>query len=165
METIAIDTRPAETARILALYPLAFPEEDLCDLVAALLALDTLSLSVSTGEEVTGHVLFSPAGDGAALLGPLAVHPSHQRRGIGSALVRAGLAELARRGTAHVFLLGSPRYYGRFGFAAEHRVSPPYTQPEIWAGAWQSLSLDGTQPAEGPLPLPQPWMRRTYWQP
>ena len=49
---------------------------------------------------------------------PLAVAPSHQGRGIGSAL----MAELLRRAEVAawplVVLLGSPQYYGRFGFEA-----------------------------------------------
>jgi putative acetyltransferase len=49
----------------------------------------------------------------------------HRRRmaagtaaGVGSALVRAGLAQLAGIGAAGAVLVGDPAYYGRFGFAA-----------------------------------------------
>lgn len=49
-------------------------------------------------------------------LTPLAVAPEHQRRGIGSALVRAALDAAERMGEPLVVLEGSPRYYGRLGF-------------------------------------------------
>ncbi|WP_370674885.1 hypothetical protein [Pleomorphomonas sp. PLEO] len=38
--------------------------------------------------------------------------------GIGSELVRAGLAQLAGIGAAGAMLVGDPAYYGRFGFVA-----------------------------------------------
>ena len=55
----------------------------------------------------------------ALLLGPLAVDPGHQRRGIGSALMRHALRAAARRGHGAVLLVGDAAYYGRFGFSAE----------------------------------------------
>ena len=50
------------------------------------------------------------------VLAPVAVLPSLQRRGIGSSLIEAGLAHVARMNAAAVFVLGDPAYYGRFGF-------------------------------------------------
>jgi predicted N-acetyltransferase YhbS len=54
----------------------------------------------------------------ALLLGPLAVHPNAQKRGIGAALMRRALADAAQRGHAAVLLVGDAAYYGRFGFTA-----------------------------------------------
>jgi putative acetyltransferase len=87
----------------------------------------TLSLVAVIAGEVVGHILFSPvtidgrAGDAARGAGcprcvglaPMAVLPAHQRMGVGSALVRAGLAELRAGG---VVVVGHPTYYPRFGF-------------------------------------------------
>ncbi|NNL68130.1 MAG: N-acetyltransferase, partial [Myxococcales bacterium] len=47
---------------------------------------------------------------------PLAVLPEAQGRGVGSALVPAALEAARALGWPAVFLLGSPAYYGRFGF-------------------------------------------------
>jgi predicted N-acetyltransferase YhbS len=55
----------------------------------------------------------------ALLLGPLAVDPSHEGLGIGSALMRHAIAEAARLGHGAILLVGDPEYYERFGFSGE----------------------------------------------
>jgi putative acetyltransferase len=55
-------------------------------------------------------------------LGPMAVVPDRQRRGIGAALIREGLNECAAAGSAGVFVVGHPEYYPRFGFATGSRA-------------------------------------------
>jgi predicted N-acetyltransferase YhbS len=52
----------------------------------------------------------------ALLLGPLAVHPAHRNRGIGSALMRTALEAAAALGHRAVLLVGDKPYYRRFGF-------------------------------------------------
>lgn len=81
------------------------------------------SLVAEDDGRIVGHILFSPATleDGpnrweVAALGPVAVHPEHQRRGIGGALIRAGLDICRARGYDIAILLGHPTYYPRFGF-------------------------------------------------
>jgi putative acetyltransferase len=82
------------------------------------------------------------------MLSPLAVAPDAQRRGIGSALVRAVAALVDARGEPLIVLEGSPAYYGRLGF----EYSVPYgiriTLPE-WAPpeAAQILRLRTYDPA------------------
>lgn len=83
----------------------------------------TLSLvAAAPNGEIIGHAGFSPVGTEMPGLwfglGPLSVLPLQQRTGVGSALVRAGLAHLSDAGAAGVVLVGDPAYYGRFGFAA-----------------------------------------------
>lgn len=53
----------------------------------------------------------------ALLLGPLAIEPERQRRGVGRALVFHSLAAASALGHRLVFLVGDPAYYARFGFA------------------------------------------------
>ena len=83
---------------------------------------DLLSLVAERDGEVVGHVFFSPVRidsrpplDGMGL-GELAVRQNCQRQGIGAALTRAGLSELATRGCPFVIVVGVPAYYPRLGF-------------------------------------------------
>lgn len=56
------------------------------------------------------------AGTPALLLGPIAIHPERQNRGIGLALMRETLALAAAQGHALVVLVGDAPYYARAGF-------------------------------------------------
>lgn len=92
-------------------------------IVEALRAADALEVSLVAEEadEVVGHVAFSQAHIGKVtsgwyLLGPLAVLPEHQRRGIGSVLVKEGLSAIRSLGASGCVLVGDPEFYGRFGF-------------------------------------------------
>jgi predicted N-acetyltransferase YhbS len=64
------------------------------------------------------HVL-AGRGRPALLLGPLAVHPSFQKRGIGSALMHAALEQATALGHKAVLLVGDEPYYKRFGFTPQ----------------------------------------------
>ena len=82
-----------------------------------------LSLVAVEDEHLIGHALFSPGILDApsrmidvAVLSPVGVATSHQRRGIGRALIAHGLAALKTNGTPLVFLEGDPSYYSRLGF-------------------------------------------------
>ena len=57
-------------------------------------------------------------GRAALLLGPLAVHPAHRNRGIGTTLVRRAIARARLAGHGAILLVGDAPYYGRFGFSA-----------------------------------------------
>ena len=82
---------------------------------------DGLAYSAKTeGGRVVGTVrlwhISAGAKRPALLLGPLAVHPSFRRKGIGSALVREALAKAKALGHAAVLLVGDEPFYRRFGF-------------------------------------------------
>jgi len=107
----------------------------------------TISLVAVQDGEVVGHIAFSPvvvepetSGFMAITLGPIAVLPAHQRKGIGLQLVRAGLEECQRLGHEIVFLVGHPDYYPRFGFvpARPKGVDCEFEVPE---DAWMILEL------------------------
>lgn len=96
------------------------------------------------GSSIVGHIAFSRCSVGdapAALLAPASVHPDHQRRGIGSTLVKAGLAALAAAGETLVLVLGHPEYYPRFGFKSETaaHIKAPWPNGD----AFMALKLDG----------------------
>jgi putative acetyltransferase len=81
-----------------------------------------ISLVAEDEGSIVGHIMFSPVTLNGHLdlnimgLAPMAVVPSHQRRGIGSALVRTGLDRCRELGVDAVVVLGHSEYYPRFGF-------------------------------------------------
>lgn len=83
-----------------------------------------VSLVAESDKQIIGHILFSPCHflpeqDLAVWgLAPMAVARQHQKRGVGSKLVRDGLDACRSRGVAGVVVLGHPEYYPRFGFHA-----------------------------------------------
>jgi len=101
-----------------------------------------LSLVACHEGEVVGHVMLSRAelvdehgvGRWILTLSPLGVAPAEQRKGIGSALVRAGLAAAEGLGEPLVVLQGSPLYYPRFGFRDCRTLGIEMTLPD-WAPA------------------------------
>jgi putative acetyltransferase len=168
-------TIPGDQPDLNALYRAAFPDEDLLPLVDRLIADEPgiLSLAATIGDQLVGHILFTPCGVGdgegerhAALLGPLAVAPSRQRRGVGSALVRDGFNRLRQTALRRVLVLGDPNYYRRFGFLAEKSIVPPYDLPADWSEAWQSVKLeDGMETPAGILRPPAAWLSPSLWAP
>lgn len=97
-----------------------------------------ISLVADDDGVIVGHILFSPVVlDGYPQLkimglAPMAVLPAQQRKGIGSALVRAGLDECSKSGFGAVVVLGHPAYYPRFGFLPSSRfgIGCEYDVPE-----------------------------------
>lgn len=82
----------------------------------------SLTLVAEAAGEIVGFIAFSEVtlnGEQAGGLGlaPVAVAPAHQGRGIGGALIRAGLERATAAGWRFVVLLGHDHYYPRFGFA------------------------------------------------
>jgi len=153
--------RPEEASDVAAIHEveaLAFARPNEADLVNALRAngKSTLSLvAIDDAGRIIGHIMFSPmAVDPPVIravgLGPVAVHPDVQNKGIGGDLIRAGIAEVRRLGWDAIFLLGHVDYYPRFGF--QHAAGMQVTaEPgvnmahfffmEMWEGAVGSVPL------------------------
>ena len=125
---------------VYAVHSSAFETPSEAHLVDALReqAQPLVSLVAEDHGELVGHILFSPvslSGNPELKvmgLAPLAVTPEHQRRGFGSALVRAGLERCRELGSTAVVVLGHPEYYPRFGFspAARFGIDSEYPVPE-----------------------------------
>ncbi|MGD0704588.1 MAG: N-acetyltransferase [Trebonia sp.] len=128
---------------------------------------DGLSLVAEDAGQIVGHVMFTRSLldaprrlVGVQVLSPLGVLPGHQRRGIGSALVRHGLKAVAEQAAPLVFLEGDPRYYSRFGFAPggdQDFRKPSLRIPE---GAFQAIKLQAYEPwMTGTLVYAEPFWR------
>lgn len=81
-----------------------------------------ISLVAVNGEDVLGHILFSPVSTTPPRnakgigLAPVCVRPDAQSIGIGKRLIREGLKLCEGLGFDYCVVLGSPKYYQRFGF-------------------------------------------------
>lgn len=159
-----MEIRPAESgdiAAIDALLETAFQGPLEAEIARALRAddADTLELVAVKQGRVVGEILFSPAfgeiaGEPVSFglaLGPLAVSPGDQRRGIGTALAEAGLDFIATLGAPWCMLLGNPAYYSRFGFerADRHGLSWAKDRTGEMAPYFQIRTIE-----EGKLPAP-----------
>jgi putative acetyltransferase len=97
-----------------------------------------VSLVAEADGAIVGHIMFSPVslsghpGLGMMGLGPMAVAPAQQRKGVGSALVRAGLEQCKQVDFTAAVVLGHPEYYPRFGFLPSTRfgIASEYDVPE-----------------------------------
>ena len=112
-----------------------------------------LSLIAKDSGHLLGHVAFSrlKAPSKALALAPIAVHPDHQRKGIGSKLISEGLRKLTNEGWKMVVVLGDPVYYKRFGFSvkAAEAYTSDYAGPNLMA---KMLTPETVAP--GPLIYP-----------
>ena len=116
---------PTDIESIYKIEAAAFEGEAHAELVNLLRAEEELILShvAEVNDKLVGHAAYSlvTVTDGDAVrrfpaLGPIGVLPRSQGRGIGSALVRAGLEAMSNMGYGLLFLVGSPLYYPRFGY-------------------------------------------------
>lgn len=149
-------TEPDRTG-IRDIHASAFGQEhgqEIVELVDGLLddgtAKPLLSLVAETDGSLVGHILFTAAhlqpwnqGFSVQVLAPLAVAGDFQGKGVGGALIREGLQQLAESGVDLVFVLGHPGYYPKFGFrpAGVLGFETPYAIPAENAGAWMVQEL------------------------
>jgi putative acetyltransferase len=119
------EEQPQDIAAIRALNNAAFGQTQEGRIVDALRANGGLLLSLvaTVDDRVVGHIAYSPVtieAEGQTItgagLGPMAVLPELQRRGIGSRLVEAGNQRMRDTGQPFIIVLGHAEYYPRFGF-------------------------------------------------
>jgi putative acetyltransferase len=131
--------RKGDEAQIYEVNYQAFGRKEEAEVVNTLRDSCPEGVSLVAEEEgrIVAHILFTPTiieDEGKSLVGtglaPLAVLPQHQVKGIGSALVRAGLDEVRMAGEPFAVVIGHPGFYPRFGFerASKHGIRCEYTE-------------------------------------
>jgi putative acetyltransferase len=149
------EEQPGDAAAIRSITLAAFEgkpysEQTEAAIVDALRAAGAMSVSLVAEDagEIVGHVAFSPIDiDGTPAggffgVGPVSVRPDRQGKGIGSALMRAGIDRLKAAGAKGCVLEGDPAYYRRFGFELARRLR--YSEGS--AEYFQVLELASAEP-------------------
>lgn len=151
----------SDQAAIRAVITQAFKRPEEADLVDALRTAGDLAVSLVAAEagEICGHVALSrlKSPERALALAPVAVATAAQGYGTGTALVREAIGHARKQGHGIVFVVGEPRFYGRFGFSPDiaanfqSRFAGPHflalnlseqlprPAPVIYAGAFDAL--------------------------
>lgn len=149
--------RPGDHPDVFAVNAAAFDTAAEAELIEAVRsdAEPLISLVAIASGRVVGHILFSPVtveAEGveqrlAMGLGPMAVAPEHQRSGVGSRLVRAGLEACRAIGEDVIFVLGHADYYPRFGFESARPRGLWYRDeafdPHFFVAGLRPGALDG----------------------
>jgi putative acetyltransferase len=142
--------RPANRTAISDVTAAAFGKQREANIVEAIRASDgfvpELSLVAELDGEVVGHVMLSYVGlegDSRRVLelGPMAVAPDQQRRGIGSALVREALRVADERREPLVLVLGHPWFYPRFGFRPASELGITAPSPDVPDEVFMAVKL------------------------
>ena len=124
MKFIIRNEESKDIQQVTEILKTAFPTDAESKLVNALRANGKaiISLVAVEGDEVLGHILFSPVTttppslqEGIGLA-PVAVRRDIQSQGIGSQLIREALRLCQELEFDFCVVLGSPKYYQRFGF-------------------------------------------------
>lgn len=154
---------PTERAAVLALVRRAFSADEAADadeaekVVALVEAMHTEAATVGHSSLVAlaegalvGHVGLTRGWVDARdrlveiqVLSPLSVDPALQRRGVGTALLRAAAERADNLGSPLVLLEGDPAFYRRRGYVAAHTVGLARPSDRIPRAACQVLLLDG----------------------
>jgi putative acetyltransferase len=119
---------PEDNAAIRDVVSAAFGHPDEADLIERLRddGHEAASIVAEADGRIVGHVClswldaeFNGSPVEALALAPLAVHPRHQRQGIGRQLTRAVIERGKHLHAKIVLVLGDPQFYRPFGFDSE----------------------------------------------
>ncbi|GAA4884331.1 GNAT family N-acetyltransferase [Actinomycetospora straminea] len=160
--------RPGDVPAVRAVVAAAFPVPDgaaepvevgLLDRLRADAGwLPAFSLVAVVGDAVVGHVVATRGrvGEHPALgLGPIAVRPDHQGRGVGTAMVHAVVGAAEARDEVLVALLGEPGFYARTGFRPASELGVEAPDP-AWGRYFQARALVD-DPPRGPFRYAAPY--------
>jgi putative acetyltransferase len=131
--------QPGDESQIREVNEIAFGRKEEASVVDLLRVNcpEGISLVAVESGRIVGHILFTPSvieGEGETLsgmgLGPMAVRPERQGRGIGKALIFAGLDAVRKRDEPFVIVVGHPWLYPKCGFerASKYGITCEYAE-------------------------------------
>jgi putative acetyltransferase len=156
MTIVRASVRPADEEAILSVVAAAF-SDDTRDASEELAIVRTtwaeqdadqlIELVADDDGTVVAHALAAPGRiDGSptqvAGVAPVCVAPSHQGRGIGTALMRSLVDAATSRAWPLLVLLGEPAYYSRFGFEPAGPLGLTYPPAGAGSPYFQARQLD-----------------------
>ncbi len=132
-------------------------------------AQDIHGFIATENKQIIGSIFFTrlafESTDNAFILGPVAIHTSHQGKGIGQKLIKFGINDLKENGVELVFTYGDPDFYSKVGFRriTEKTAKAPFelSQPEGWL--CQSLVDDEIRPIAGNSRCVEALGKPEYW--
>jgi putative acetyltransferase len=130
---------------------------------------DIRGLISTENDQIIGSIFFTrltfESNVNAFILSPVAIHTSHQGKGIGQNLIKFGINYLKEKGVKLVFTYGDPNFYSKVGFRCitEKVAKAPLklTQPEGWL--CQSLVGDEVEPIAGDSRCVEALNKPEYW--
>lgn len=175
---------PRDEPEILAVHLAAFPgrsadRSEVADLTRDLLADESatpvVSILARSDETPVGHILFTRArlvdaspSPSVYILAPLGVVPPYQKQGVGTALIRRGLAIMKEMDVKLVFVLGHIAYYPRTGFVPAFPLGflAPYPIPKEVEDAWmvQALTPEGYGDIRGEVMCADAMNQPQHWR-
>jgi putative acetyltransferase len=156
MTIVRASARPADEEAILSVVAAAFSDatrdasEELTIVRATWVATPAdqlIELVVDDQGTVVAHAMAAPGKiDGVpapvAGVAPVCVAPSHQRRGVGGALMQSVIQTATSRAWPLLVLLGDPAYYSRFGFEPAGPLGLTYAPAGAGSPHFQARPLD-----------------------
>ena len=138
-------SKQTDIDKIAKLMHVSFSSEAESNLVKKLFSGEDIlvNLVYQSSDQILGNIIISKikmhpdVGLFCGGVGPLAVRPSHQFKGIGSQLMKAAIIECSNLGVDALFVLGDPNYYKRFNFEVS-KIRSDYN-----AKNFQELQLTG----------------------
>jgi putative acetyltransferase len=117
-------------------HPYTYKDE--YKIVDALRKSDSLTLSLVAeeyGAGIVGQLTISPVlinghDEGWFYVGPVGVLPEHQRKGIGTSLIRQAVRAMYTQRANGLISHGDPKFFTKLGFRNDSRITYKNVQPE-----------------------------------
>jgi putative acetyltransferase len=157
MALLVRQERPEDEREISEVVEAAFGDASVAEFTESIRASEgyvpVLTFVGEDGGTIVGYTMLSYVGldggpvDRLLVLTPVAVRPDKQRRGVGTAVVRAAVAAADERGEALVLVEGVPAHYPRFGFVSATALGLERPDERIPDQAWLALPRRAYDPS------------------